>query len=254
VNDEPLPAPNFPLQAAKRIHATCRSFESAWSGPTRPELGPFLAEMLGPERSWLFAELLALEVELRRGAGEHPTEAEYRLSFPSEVEREIIASAFRHCADCEGPAEPSPHPTELATKDAQAFAPRGIQNATQVRPQDRRVQSSSTTPSRPTIEGYEILDMLGRGGMGVVYKARDKGLKRLVALKVILAGADAGTEHLARFRSEAEMVARLQHPNIVQIFDVGNQDGNPYIAFEFIEGQTLAEFAVREPQPPLLPG
>ena len=108
------------------------------------------------------------------------------------------------------------------------------------------------TQAEPKVAGYEILDVLGRGGMGVVYKARHLRLKRLVALKMILAGEHAGAEHRARFRTEAEMVARLQHPNIVQIFDVGEQDGHPYIAFEFIEGKTLAEFAAREPQPPPL--
>src|SRR5439155_15830667 len=94
-----------------------------------------------------------------------------------------------------------------------------------------------------------ILEVLGRGGMGVVYKARHLRLKRLVALKMILAGDHAGADHRARFRTEAEMVARLQHPNIVQIFDIGEQDGHPYIAFEFIEGKTLTDFAEREPQP-----
>ena len=85
--------------------------------------------------------------------------------------------------------------------------------------------------------------------MGVVYKARHLRLKRLVALKMILAADHAGANHLARFRAEAEIVARLSHPNIVQIFDIGEQDGHPYIAFELIEGKTLAEFAGSQPQP-----
>jgi tetratricopeptide (TPR) repeat protein len=92
----------------------------------------------------------------------------------------------------------------------------------------------------PALDGYEILGELGRGGMGVVYQARQVRLGRVVALKMILAGAHADQRERARFHTEARAVARLQHSNIVQIFEVGEQGDIPYIALEFVDGGNLA--------------
>jgi serine/threonine protein kinase len=101
----------------------------------------------------------------------------------------------------------------------------------------------------PSIRGYEVLSELGRGGMGVVYKARQLGLNRLVALKMILAGAHAGSHEQARFRAEAEAVARLQHSNIVQIHEVGEQEGRPFFSLEYVDGGSLDRKIAGAPQP-----
>jgi serine/threonine protein kinase/predicted Zn-dependent protease len=101
--------------------------------------------------------------------------------------------------------------------------------------------TSSAPRPWPTVSGYEILAELGRGGMGVVYEARQVGLNRLVALKMIRSPALADADQIARFRAEAEAVARLQHPNIIQIHEIGEVDGAPYFSLELATGGSLQD-------------
>ena len=118
------------------------------------------------------------------------------------------------------------------------------------------VPAGSTTDIPPpssngfAVPGYEILGELGRGGMGIVYKAKHLALKRLVALKMVLDGAHAGEAQLTRFRAEAEAVAKLQHAHIVQIYEVGECGGRPFFALEFVEGGSLDRKVKGTPLPP----
>ncbi len=107
--------------------------------------------------------------------------------------------------------------------------------------------AETTDFAPPLVPGYEIVHEVGRGGMGVVYKARHLNLNRTVALKMILSGAHAGPTERERFRREAEAVAALQHAHIVQIFDIGEANGHPYLALEFVDGGSLAQHLTGDP-------
>lgn len=97
---------------------------------------------------------------------------------------------------------------------------------------------------------YRVLDKLGEGGMGVVYRARQLSLGRIVALKTIRSARSAREDDRERFLQEAAAVARLRHPNVVTVFEVGERDGCPWFAMEFVEGRSLAELARQNPFPP----
>src|SRR5438552_2181805 len=104
--------------------------------------------------------------------------------------------------------------------------------------------------SLPAVPGYEVVCLLGQGGMGKVYKARHLRLDRLVALKMISTDRQASAQQLARFQAEAEALAKLHHPHIVQIYEVNECDGQPYFSLELLDGGSLDRKLAGVPQPP----
>ena len=113
--------------------------------------------------------------------------------------------------------------------------------------QAETVHWKPTSAGPASIPGYEVLATIGRGAMGVVYQARQTSLNRTVALKVMLAGSHASDEDRARFRTEALTVAQVQHPNVIQIYDVGEHDGIPFLAVEYVGGGNLQQWLAGKP-------
>jgi WD40 repeat protein len=168
--------------------------------------------------------------------------------------RETIAGHIEGCAAClaglrELNDQEDPLLAELRQPlPAELFAAAGGQ------PLSARVGKGGAEAGRgeadlPAIPGYELIQELGRGGMGVVYAARQAGLNRTVALKMILSGGHASAQELARFQTEAEAVARLRHPHIVQVYEVGWVDRRPYLALEYVDGGSLAQRLTGTPLP-----
>jgi serine/threonine protein kinase len=173
----------------------------------------------------------------------------YHLGRLPEVEIVAITNHLESCPICNSVLD------GLEEKDDGIYAA--------LRGQETLLKESSP-PGEPglsvsavSVPGYEILGELGRGGMGVVYKARHRQLGRLVALKMLLGGEFTEDDYRERFRAEAEAVARLQHSGIVQIFDVGEWQADersrpvPYFTLEYVAGGSLADRLSGKPQNPV---
>src|SRR5262249_40766869 len=117
---------------------------------------------------------------------------------------------------------------------------------------DDRSGAAPPSPAGRCVAGYEVLCELGRGGMSVVYKARPRGPARVVARKMIRGGEHAGAARRARFLVEADAIARLAHPNIVGIYEVGFEADVPFFSMELVQGDTLQDRLAHVPQPPRL--
>ncbi|MCE9532728.1 MAG: protein kinase [Planctomycetes bacterium] len=193
--------------------------EQSWRRGDRSSVESLLQVSSLPASSDAILDLIYNEIVLREELGERPTLEEYASRYPElredlqlhfdvhRVLQEQMLGETAHLNDTEISSDSIPLPSETG----------------------------------PTLADYDIIAELGRGGMGVVYKARHRKLDRFVALKMIDHERTPSPRALARFRAEAETIARMQHPNIVQIFEIGQDKGFPFLALELAEKGTLAQ-------------
>ena len=203
----------LPIAALERIDDLCAAFEQEWQSDGSPSIEAVLAgEFSDVEREVLLAELVVLDIDYRRRRGDAPTKREYLDRFPGH--------------------ETAINEALTEEKRTGAFVPPTVGELAQRFPK------------------LEIIELLGAGGMGAVYKARQEGLDRTVALKILPEEFSHDVKFALRFTREARTLARLNHPNIVALFEFGKVQDTYYFLMEFVDGTTLRDVVRAGQLPP----
>ena len=194
----------LPIESLERIDDLCANFERQWQANDPPSIESMLGTVSGVERDVLLVELVLLDFDYRCRRSEKPEKQEYIERFPEAAD--AINDAL-----VEG------------EKTTRAFVPPSLERLSEL------------------FGTLEIIELLGLGGMGAVYKVRQEGLDRIVALKILPEEFARDVKFALRFTREARTLAKLNHPNIVSVYEFGNVEDTYYFLMEFVEGTTLRE-------------
>lgn len=250
------PGPPHPAayESGRQPESKTSQYSQLWKTQT-PRLEDFVASCADVQPSEL-AALVRIDLRERLRRGEQPDARQYLEKFPALTrEPELAVDVVYAEYLLREQLEQHPTPEEFAARFPEyaielndqielhrAFAVGRAESAADRAPQGAEFPDDLAPSARSLEADYEILDELGRGGMGVVYRARQPALNRFVALKMVRRADLENDELRARFRAEAEVVASLHHPHIVQVYDYGEHEGAPYLALELVAGGSLGQW------------
>jgi eukaryotic-like serine/threonine-protein kinase len=231
-------------ETARLIDERCDRFEQAYGGEVTPRIEDYLEGLDGDVRTVLWLELAMIDQELRQERGEATTIADYQDQCPDPrvlLDVSTDGGTFRPDSGAEltGPAGADP---SLIMAGSDDLTRGGVAPFLVGEPAHNGITKPTRLPKiRPglVLGDYELIELLGEGGMGIVYKARQRKLNRVVALKMIKSGVVATQREMRLFQREAEAVAALDHPNIVSILETGEQDSLLFYTMKLIAGQNL---------------
>ena len=215
-------------------------FEAAWRTGARPDLSDFLEQHSHVDRTLLLRELLLVEVKMRQSEGEEPSVEEYCAVLPQDADivREAFAAVNTVVLTGRNPSvETSADPSAQVDQPGPGRVPTSIVDF---------LQPAVRSDEMGRLGGYRVLEVLGEGGMGVVLRAEDPQLRRQIVLKTMKPSLAASDEARERFLREARAAAALDHDHIVTIYQVGEDHGVPFIAMQYLSGESLQTRLDRE--------